>query len=143
MGSSNKDLLAAYAATQFRVTGTQTPFVLRVGERSGELASMQFANSVNCSAFITAWNPWSVTQTESVNRTSQELLERELTAMGLTFLSGIGEDDPGVWPGEPSVLVLGLSREEAKRLGRAFGQLAIVWSGETAVPELVVLSQSG
>jgi hypothetical protein len=48
-----------------------------------------------------------------------------------------------VQPGEASVLVLGMSRNEAERVGRAFGQLAIVWSGETAVPELVVLRRSG
>ena len=30
------------------------------------------------------------------------------------------------WPPEPSLLVLGIPRKEALRLGRRFGQLAIV-----------------
>ena len=63
--------------------------------------------------------------------------------MGVTFLAGLGEDPSGVWPGEPSVLVLGMSRSEAERIGREFGQLAIVWSAESAIPELVALRQNG
>ncbi|MGO9593542.1 MAG: DUF3293 domain-containing protein [Steroidobacteraceae bacterium] len=141
--SRDNSLMAAYVAADFKVTGTPTPFVLRVGKPSPELAAAYLANNVNCSAFLTAWNPNSVPQPEIINRASQERLETELTAMGLTLLAGFGEDPSGAWPGEPSVLVLGLSRSEAERVGRAFGQLAIVWSGETAVPELVVLGQSG
>ena len=139
----DNSLLAAYVAAHYKVTGTPTPFVLRVGQNSAELASVYLANGVNCSAFLTAFNPNSVPQPEVINRALQERLETELTAIGFTLLAGFGEDPSGAWPGEPSVLVLGISRSEAERVGRAFGQLAIVWSGETAVPELVVLSQSG
>jgi hypothetical protein len=139
----DNSLFSAYMAAHYKVTGTPTPFVLRVGEKSTELASVHLANGVNCSAFITAWNPRSVSQSENINRAAQDRLETELAAMGLTLLAGFGEDPSGAWPGEPSVLVLGSSRSEAERVGRAFGQLAIVWSGESAIPELVVLSQSG
>jgi len=136
----DKDLLAAYLATHYKVTGTPRPFILRVGQRSAELASVHIANGVSCSAFITAWNPRSVSQSEGINRAAQGRLEAELAAIGLTLLAGFGEDPSGAWPGEPSVLVLGIARSEAKQIGRAFGQRAIVWSGETAVPELLVLS---
>jgi hypothetical protein len=132
-------LLTAYVAAHYKVTGAATPFVLRVGHRSAALASVHLANRVNCSAFITAWNPRSVARSESINRASQQRLESELTAIGLTLLAGIGEDPAGVWPGEPSVLVLGILRGEAERVGQSFGQRAIVWSGESAIPELVVL----
>lgn len=135
-------LLAAYAATHFKVTGSPAPFILRIGQRSSELAALQFAKRVRSSAFLTAFNPNSVPHPVAVNRASQERLERELTAMGLTFLAGFGEDPAGVWPGEPSVLVLGVSRSDAERIGGQFGQRAIVWIGATAVPELVLLSTS-
>ena len=137
--SAGEDLPAAYLAAHYKVTGTAKPFVLRVGHRSAELASMHLANGANSSAFITAWNPRSVATSENLNRASQQRLESQLTAMSLTFLAGIGEDPAGVWPGEPSALVLGISRREAERVGRTFGQLAIVWSEEPAIPELVVL----
>jgi hypothetical protein len=135
--------LAAYVAAHYRVTGTATPFVLRVGHRSAELAAVHQVSDVNCSAFITAWNPQGVARSDSLNRASQQRLETQLSAMGVTFLSGVGEDPSGVWPDEPSVLVLGMSRSEAERVGRTFDQLAIVWSAESAIPELVVLRQSG
>jgi hypothetical protein len=137
---ADSSLLAAYQATHYKVTGTVTPFVLRVGHPSAELASLHRASGVNCSAFITAWNPRSVAMSENVNRASQQRLESQLAAMNLTFLAAIGEDPAGAWPGEPSALVLGVSRSDAERVGRTFGQLAIVWSGEPAIPELVVLT---
>lgn len=140
---STTALLAAYLAAHYRVTGTAAPFVLRVGHRSAELAALHLANDVNCSAFITACNPQGVVSSDSLNRASQQRLERQLSAMGVTFLAGLGEDPSGVWPGEPSVLVLGMSRSEAERIGREFGQLAIVWSAESAIPELVALRQNG
>jgi hypothetical protein len=139
----HNDLLAAYAAAHYKVSGAPTPFVLRIGHRSAELASVHLANGVRCSAFLTGWNPHSVPQPENINRVAQERLQRALVAMGFTLLDGFGEDPSGAWPGEPSVLVLGISRSEAERVGRAFSQLAIVWSGESAVPELVALPRSG
>jgi hypothetical protein len=144
--SGGGGLLAAYLAAHYKVTGTAKPFVLRVGHRSAELASVHVAQGVNCSAFITAWNPQSVTASEATNRASQQRLEAELGAIGVTLVAGIGEDPAGVWPGEPSVLAVGLSRSEAERVGRRFGQRAVVWSGESAIPELIDLavpSQSG
>jgi hypothetical protein len=139
---SSSALLAAYVAAHYRVIGAPTPFVFRVGHRSAELAALHLANGVNCSAFITAWNPSSQARSEKVNHASQQRLESELTAMGLTLVSGVGEDPSGVWPAEPSLLVLGISRSDAERVGRAFDQLAIVWSGESAIAELVVLTPS-
>ena len=44
-----------------------------------------------------------------------------------------------VRPAEPSVLVLGLSLEAAKVMGRQYEQDAIVWISTKAVPELVLL----
>ena len=66
-------------------------------------------------------------------------LEAELKAAGLPFLRGEGVDPSGSWPGEPSVLVLGISAEEAVRLGRAYGQNAIVVAGRDAVARLVMV----
>jgi hypothetical protein len=144
--SAGGDLLAAYRAAHYKVSGTAKPFVLHVGHRSDELALVHLANGAICSAFITAWNPRSVVRSEADNLASQERLEAELAAIGATLMAGIGEDPAGVWPGEPSVLAVGISRSEAERAGRKFGQRAIVWSGESAIPELIDLaipSQSG
>jgi hypothetical protein len=139
-GSGGGHLLAAYLAAHYKVTGTANPFVLRVGHPSAELASVHLAHGVNCSAFVTAWNPQSVTTSVAMNQASQERLESELAGIGVTLVAGIGEDPAGVWPGEPSVLAVGISRSEAERVGRKFGQRAILWSGASAIPELIDLA---
>ena len=81
------------------------------------------------------------TTTLDANEAAQSKLEAELTAAGLSFLRGEGVDPSGQWPGEPSVLVLGISGDEAQRLGRAFGQNAIVVAGRDAVARLVMLTE--
>lgn len=49
------------------------------------------------------------------------------------FLVGVNR------PAEQSVLVLGLSLEADKTLGRRFERNAVVWTGRDGVPELVLL----
>lgn len=53
------------------------------------------------------------------------------------MLRGVGVDPLGAWPGEESVLVPGLARDEGVALARAHGQLAIVCAGDDATPRLV------
>lgn len=132
-------LLAAYRAALYQVDAAPTPFVLRVGERSLRLAELHAAHRVTCSAFVTAWNPFSLLQADAQNRRAQARLERELADQGYVMYGGTGKDADGGWPGEESVLVIGLPREAAIKVGRAYGQNAVVWSGATAVPELVLV----
>ena len=54
-------------------------------------------------------------------------------------LPGIGVAPPGHWPGEPSVLALGISRDTAARLGNEYRQNAIVWIGADRIPVLIFL----
>ena len=65
-------------------------------------------------------------------------LEHELDAWGLPWLRGEGVDPAGDWPGEPSLLVLGLDEAAARALARRFGQNAIVCAAADAVPHLVI-----
>jgi hypothetical protein len=55
----------------------------------------------------------------------------------LSFVDGIGQHPSNKWPGEPSVLILNLDLESTKVLAAKYEQHAFVWTGETAVPELV------
>lgn len=136
---SDASLLAAYEAALYRVDAAPSPFVLRIGERSAELAALHAAHGVRSSAFVTAWNPFGMLQPDALNRRAQARLEREIDEHGYAMYGGAGLDPDGSWPGEESVLVLGLSRDAAAALGRAYGQNAVVWCGAIAVPELVML----
>jgi hypothetical protein len=54
-------------------------------------------------------------------------------------LDGIGQHPDNGWPGEDSLLALGVSLADALLLGRRFGQDAVVWAGADAVPRLMLL----
>ena len=132
------DLVALYRAVDYRVEAPEGRFVLRVGARSEELAAMLAAHGQECAAFITACNPLGEAADPERNAKALAALKADLEAEGCATLGALGEGKGG-WPGERSLLALGLGREAAKRLGRRYGQNAVLWAGKDAVPELVLL----
>ncbi|AOY98289.1 hypothetical protein BKK81_02525 [Cupriavidus sp. USMAHM13] len=135
--------LQAYLETHYRVRGGM-PFTMRIGERCEALAVLHASAGVRCSAFITAWNPYSQPDPDAAanaaaNAVRQQALAQGLMRTGLRYIDGIGQHPSNGWAGEESLLVLGLAREAAEALGRHYGQNAIVWSGADAVPQLVLL----
>lgn len=92
-----------------------------------------------CSAFLSACNPRGVLlgATENGQR-HRQLLER-LDTLGFRYWPGFGADPAGRWPGESSVLILGIGRRWACRLGRHCDQNALLWSGPEAIPRLILL----
>lgn len=135
-------LLRVYRQTDYHVFHCPA-FVLRVDEHHADLAALHRHWTVEGSAYITAYNPHSRLLTAAENRRRQLALENELRRAGHVFLRGIGRHLshlPGNdWPGEDSVLVLGLAREQAAALGRRHEQNAILWSGPDAVMQLFIL----
>lgn len=128
----------AYRETHYLVYADPV-FTLRVDEPSGELLALQRAQGTPCSAFITAWNPFSERTDAAVNALRQSALEAEVRRLGLSCLRGLGRHPDNAWEPEPSVLVLGMAREVAEAMGRRFDQNAILWSAGDAVPRLVLL----
>ncbi len=136
------ELIQAFLETHYRVHqhGPDAPaLTLRVGQASPDLIALHNAHGVDCSAFLTAYNPFAKKVDDASNLQRQEALKQELSRRSLTFLPGEGQHPANGWPAEPSVLVLGLSLEAAKVMGRQYEQAAIVWIGLKAVPELVLL----
>jgi Protein of unknown function (DUF3293) len=132
------DTLRAYEETHYRVFG-DAPTTLRIGVANPLLADLHQAFLVDCSAFITAANPFSVIADEATNARRQAALAEELGRRGLRFIEGMGEHPSGKWPGEPSFLIFGLSLDAARQLGTQHGQNAIVWCGDNAMPQLILL----
>lgn len=132
------DLIAAYKATEYLVNGAP-PFGLQVGSQCQELLALYKKSRVDCCAFISACNPFSEQLDPAVNIDRQAGVVHEVQGRGLSFIAGIGQHPSNNWPGEPSFLVLGLSMEAAKPMGRKHGQNAIVWCGPDALPRLVLL----
>ena len=136
------DLIQAFLETHYRVhqdVPDAPPLTLRVGQASAALTALHRTHGVDCSAFLTAYNPFAQQVDDASNLQRQEALMQEVIRRSLVFLHGEGQHPTNGWPAEPSVLVLGLSLEAAKVMGRKHEQAAIVWSGPTAVPLLVLL----
>lgn len=131
-------LVQAYVETDY-IVQTQPAMTLRVAEQSPQLMQLHKQHRVACSAFMTAFNPYSLACTPEVNLSRQQELMSELKIRSLKYIEGIGQHPSNDWPGEPSLLVLGLSLEAAKTLGSRFEQNALVWMGADGIPELVLL----
>lgn len=130
--------LRAYQSTEYHVLGNQG-FILRIGHPSAELLAAHQRRQVVCSAFLTAFNPFSRPTAAAVNAARQVELLEELDRRSLVYLPALGQHPSSGWPGEDSVLVFGLDLEAAKVLAARFEQNALVWGGADAVPELVLL----
>jgi hypothetical protein len=131
--------VAAYRETHYHVAA-EPPFTLHIGEASAALPATHAEHGVSCSAFLTACNPYSQTLDDAANGCRQAALVAALEQQEIPWLPGVGEHPANGWPGEPSVLALGMRREAAMALGREHGQHAVVWSGANGVPELILLS---
>lgn len=134
----NPYTVQAYLETEYFVRG-ESDFVLQVGQFSNSLESEHKLRGSDCSAFITAYNPYSNVVDEVDNAKRQKALTDELQRRSLNFTDGIGRHPSNQWPGEPSYLVFGLSLEASKTLGVRFEQNAIIWCGIDCIPQLILL----
>ena len=110
-----------------------------MGETCPALAAVHKLHRVDCSAYITACNPFSQVLDDKANAERHAALGRELGQRSLASIEGIGQHPSNQWPGEASYLIFGLTLEAAKTLGTRLEQNAIVWAGADAVPQLILL----
>jgi hypothetical protein len=94
--------------------------------RSPELDALLNQRRADQWAYITAYNPESRRLSDEDNVVRQQALVQAVQDRGLTFFEGESVLDAAAWPPETSLLILGISPDDARALGRQFGQLAIV-----------------
>lgn len=131
-------LVQAYIQTDFALFG-ETELIFNAGRTSPALDVAMVWRDSDRAAFLTAYNPFSKDVGEEANRKAQSALLSDLDCMGLDWIVGEGRDPSGEWPGEPSVLVLGIARQQALELGHAYQQNALVWCQVGRPSELVLL----
>ncbi len=133
----------AYRETHYKVFAqpgsAEIAFTLRVDEPCPELLAAHKRRRVDCSAFVTAYNPFSQALAAGESAARQLALVRELEARAFAWDKGVGEHPSNSWPGEPSCLVYGIALDAAKVLAARFEQNAFVWSGADGVPRLILL----
>jgi hypothetical protein len=134
-------LTAAYRSTTYWVDTAAGAIALRVGRGSAALDRLLKRRGVRTWAFVTACNPRSRRLPAWRNFERQRRLERLSRRLGFAVLPGVGAGDDPAWAPEPSFLILGISRQRARRLARSLGQNAIVAGRRAAPPELVWCSK--
>lgn len=128
----------AYRNARYEVHGSGG-FVLHVDAQSPELHAAHQAHQVDCSAFLTACNPYGRLLDAASNAQRHSELLEVIRHSGLDFWPGFGADPERCWPGESSLLVFGLAQEPACRIARHFGQNALIWADADAIPRLLLL----
>ncbi|MGH8253165.1 MAG: DUF3293 domain-containing protein [Steroidobacteraceae bacterium] len=135
-------LAAAYNATLYEVHAPAGLLLLRIDVPNPQLLAAHQQLHVNCSAFLTAWNPRSVPTPPAQNAAALEQLRQQIAALRLSSWPGWGRDPSGTWQAEESLFVPGLDLPRARELARQFDQHAIVHAQIDAVPRLIWLTQS-
>jgi hypothetical protein len=138
MLSATPELIAAYEKALYVVFGTPE-LVIRIGQPNPDLDELLEAEGAATAAFITAANPRGEVTSSWKNEMANAALVQTQTQAGYACFEGEGRDPQGRWTPERSALVVGIPRQDAEAVGRAFGQNAIVFVERGRAPELIVL----
>jgi hypothetical protein len=119
-------LWEAYRRTTYVAHAPNGDILINPGRRSPALDGLLNERRLREWAYLTAYNPASRKLAEEENVTRQRELIDTVRDRGLAFLEGEGIGAGADWPAEASILILGIEPDDARALGRQFGQLAIV-----------------
>jgi hypothetical protein len=139
MFSRSKKYLEAYENTDFTFKFRSRLKVIRVKSWSSSIDQVIIAHKSRAAAFITVYNPFSISRAKAINFRAHRKLEALLNGNRLLFIEGEGRDPSGEWEAEKSVVVFGISRTTAAALGRRFRQNAIVFVRAQRPSELILL----
>jgi len=132
------DLLEAYKNTKYKVF--ELNLTIEIGKSNQEVDAILAKYNASEWAFITAFNPYSKVLTDNENKIRHEELKK-LTEDYVTYEGhGIGEDP--TWEPELSLLIIGISKDDASILGNKFEQNAIVNGKTNSEPELLILNDA-
>lgn len=121
------ELLRAYRDAIYVIYSDEGDIVLKVDEASSDLARLMKKYRVASAALITAFNPYSVLSTAEENVRNHNGLIANIHSLGLKAMAAEGADPSHVWSSELSILILGISLEDAECLADRYQQNAFLW----------------
>jgi uncharacterized protein DUF3293 len=127
----------AYLRTVFIASDGDKKIEIRPGYHSESLDQLLRNRQASEWAYVTAFNPGSRVIPDEMNRARHQELCVAVRALRVHVLEGHGAGIDGDWPLEISLLVVGITLDHARALGRQFGQLAIV-AGRVGEPARLV-----
>lgn len=130
-------LIEAYQNTKYKLF--EPALTIEIGKLNHEIDVLLQNNNTNEWAFITAFNPYSKVVSDEENKFRHDEL-KELTKSYMTFEGhGVGEDPS--WEPELSLFIIGISENDAVKIGNKFEQNAIVYGHINQAPQLLILNQ--
>lgn len=134
-----KQLEAAYARAEYWVDLPQGAIRLGAGHAdfAADGALAEAGGMVSGWALVTPFNPRGQTIDGNRNSANLEKLRSELLKAGQTFFAACNRDPGGHWPDEDGFLIIDPEPQLPERLGRLFGQHAIL-RGEPGQPSRLV-----
>ena len=130
-----KELIDAYLTTNFMVFNPELSIC--IGKINPELNELLIKEGVSEWAYITSVNPNSAMLSDEQN---QKLFhELKESVKDYKFYEGHGAGSDPEWQPEISLLIIGIPREEAIRLGNYYKQNAIVAGTLNKPAELILL----
>ena len=137
------DLLEASNNTKYCAVVDGNELTLIPGKSSKPLDKFLEKYSLDCAAFITAWNPRSMNLEPEENQRQNLKLQKDIDNLGLRYFKGYGVGMDGEWPAEESYLILGLPRIEAMDLAVKYEQNAFVYCQKGQPNEVVITKLMG
>ena len=123
----DQQLVKAYLATEYWVDWpTENGLCLRIGEDGGRLREILQSQQIGSFFIITAYNPNSHLLTELENEERDRRLRTDLEAVPGLKNQARNIDPMGKWPDEAGYCVCGADAAEVLRLGRKYGQNALL-----------------
>lgn len=135
----NDDLIASYHSAIYNFGAESSAIGLCIDQHSEPLSRVISESGDRCAVFISAYNPGSLIQSSESNRVAHDRLHDDLRSHSNRIIEGVASDPSGEWPPEKGFLAVGVDLATAQRLGDQYGQNAILWADEDAVPRLVLL----
>ena len=131
----NDDLIASYHSAVYHFGVEPSAIGLCIDQYSEPLSKVIAESGDRFAVFISAYNPGSLIQSLESNRAAHD----DLRSHSNRIIEGVASDPSGAWPPEKGFLAVGVDLVTAQRLGDQYGQNAILWIDEDAVPRLVLL----
>ena len=128
-------LIAAYKNTRYYVFNTG--ITICIDENNVLLDALLSKQDAKSWAYITAYNPFSQTFTDEANDARHRLLLQSVAAFSSFEGEGKGADES--WPPEKSLLILGITKEQAIAIGNEYEQNAIVYGEAGQAAQLLLL----
>lgn len=119
-------LVGAYLDTDYIFEYSGQEYTMQIGELCVCLDQLLTKRAMSSAAFLTAFNPLGEELSLQENMQRQRQLIESIVSAGLDWYGGRGQGRDKLWPPEPSILVVGMTKPVADECGQRFAQNAYV-----------------